>query len=431
LIKPLRENHYKKQLYRPFLCGRYNSSNGCFLFQGGKKLSIIKKIVSTCRLPVLLTAFLLPFALGAAVYAVTPAPIYVTAPAGNASYDFSVNLTATESAPYAGAEYGITISGAGALQFKSFDMSNSIAGANASPFMSADGVHYFGFFSDSNKYTGTLNVGTMRFTYTGDATQTITIKSATYIRINGTNVVKTVRVSNQDIVVSRATTNTGGGNVTQTTPTVVIGNIETPLATAGSFPAFIKGFEDNTFRGNDFMTREQFVTILARLKNPNAIPSADKSNPSFADVSSNRWSYDAIEWAKGAGIAVANSEGKFRPADILTRAEMAVMLVLAEKLTVMANNTFSDLEGHSAASDILKAVEAGIFTGYPDGTFNPNGGTNRYEAVTALVRYLLGGEPEDAMWQNMTLTFTDVSRTYWAYKYVALSVNGYTHVSMQ
>ena len=198
--------------------------------------------------------------------------------------------------------------------------------------------------------------------------------------------------------------------------------IETPLI---SFAAFIQGFEDNTFRGDALITREQFIAILYWLKNTLSQPSADKNNPSFKDVLSNRWSYDAIEWANKANIITANAEGVFNPNQALIRADMAVMLVKADELTEMAENTFSDLDDHEACDDILKAVKAGIFTGYPDGSFKPNGSTTRNEAVTALVRYLLGQEPTDIMWKDLVLNFGDIPASHWTYKYVVLAVNGY------
>jgi len=204
---------------------------------------------------------------------------------------------------------------------------------------------------------------------------------------------------------------------------VTIANGETILAKFSSFAPFIKGFEDNTFRGNALMTREQFITILFRLKNAQQAPTADKGSPSFADVDPKRWSYGAIEWALQAGI-IAGKGGNFRPAQPLTRAEMAVMLVKAEGLTEQAPNTFNDLAGHASSGDILKAVAAKIFNGYPDGSFKPDGSTTRNEAVTALVRYLLGGEPAGDMWQDSVLTFSDVARGHWAYKYIALAVKG-------
>jgi hypothetical protein len=218
--------------------------------------------------------------------------------------------------------------------------------------------------------------------------------------------------------------NTGGGGGTA----IIVKKPPVPLTDVISFTAFIQGFEDNTFRGNDLMTREQFVTILSRLSNPSGVPQADKENPSFSDVSANRWSYNAVEWAKAAGITEAGGNANFRPDAPLTRAEMAGMLVRALKLTEIAENTFSDLKGDATAEDILKAVKANIFTGYPDGTFRPEGSTTRYEAVAALIRYLFGGEPKDEVWKGITLKLTDVTESHWAYRYVALAVTGYSSV---
>jgi hypothetical protein len=201
---------------------------------------------------------------------------------------------------------------------------------------------------------------------------------------------------------------------------------EGSLEAFSTFAAFIEGFEDNTFRGNSQITREQFIAILFRLKDPQPTDDpAETSGPSFKDVSPERWSYGDIEWAKEAGIIEADGDGNFRPADPLTRAEMAIMLVKADGLTEMAANTFNDLADHAAKDDILKAVKAKIFTGYPDGSFKPDSLSTRNEAVTALIRYLLGAEPEDAMWQGIELKFSDVVRSHWAYKYVALAVSGH------
>ena len=238
--------------------------------------------------------------------------------------------------------------------------------------------------------------------------------------VNGSVVVEAP--SNQKGADDDSLKGTGAGNAASNT---VLLNLDGGCTRQNSFAPFIQGFDDNTFRGATMITREQFVAILYRLKNPQAKPPADQSKPSFKDVAPARWSYDAIEWAKKAGIADADAEGNFRPAEPLARAAMAVMLVNADKLTQMAADTFSDLSEHPDRDDILRAVKANIFTGYTDGTFRPEGNSTRYEAVTALVRYLLGAEPEDRIWQNLKLTFTDVPPDLWAYKYTVLAVNGY------
>ena len=215
----------------------------------------------------------------------------------------------------------------------------------------------------------------------------------------------------------------GGGGGAADKPAGIV-DASAPLAAPESFAAFIKGFEDNTFRGNDHMTREQFITILYRLKVPQQTQAPTESLPSFPDVSPGRWSYAAIEWAKKAMLVESSAGSNFRPAEALTRAEMAVMLVKADGLSAMAENSFSDLSGHQDKDNILRAVKAGIFTGYPDGSFMPEGKSTRSEAVTALVRYLLAREPKDDEWQGINLIFSDVQRSSWDYKYIALAVNG-------
>jgi hypothetical protein len=238
-----------------------------------------------------------------------------------------------------------------------------------------------------------------------------------YTRVNNTTARFSMPASNVTVSLTTKADDFSLGSTTTTTTT----NLLTPLS--GTFSGFIKGFENNTFRPESPITREQFVAILYRLKSSQ--PQANASSPSFADVAANRWSYNEIEWAKQCGIIEADASGNFRPAEALSRGDMAVMLVRAENLTNMAADTFTDLQGHPQSADILKAVAAGIFEGFPDKSFKPDGSTTRSQAVTALIRYCLGGEPQDAMWQGKSITFTDVASGYWAYKYIVLAVNGY------
>jgi hypothetical protein len=217
--------------------------------------------------------------------------------------------------------------------------------------------------------------------------------------------------------------NNGGANANGE---IDIEDEEVPLAEVISFAPFIEGYPDKTFRGTNSTSREEFVTILFRLLNPNDLPEANPDDTSFNDVASNRWSFDAIEWAKSAGIIDVDEDGNFKPAEMLTRAEMAVMLVRANKWSEMAENKFSDLDDHPDLDYILMAVEAGIFVGYPDGTFKPDEKVNRYEMVTALIRYLLGGEPTEEMIEGIEVSITDVPSDHWAYRYFVLATVGHT-----
>ena len=223
-----------------------------------------------------------------------------------------------------------------------------------------------------------------------------------------------------------------------------------------SFAPFIAGFEDDTFRGNSVITREQFIAILHRLQRPQAAQEGANDDtalqggentatqdgrvlagqtaeggagfaaqePAFKDVLPGRWSYDALAWAKEAGVIEADAEGNFNPSAPLTRAEVALTLVKINGLTEQAEDAFTDLAGHPDRADILKAVQAGLFGGYPDGSFKPDSPSTRAEVVAVLIRYLLGGEPGEEQWRGIELSFSDVAPSYWAYRYIALATKG-------
>ena len=210
-------------------------------------------------------------------------------------------------------------------------------------------------------------------------------------------------------------------------PLVGIIDQRVPLSDFGGFAPFVTGYEDGTFRGNNNTSREEFVFILYNLLNEaEDLPVADADNPSFGDVAPDSWTYDAIEWAYAQEIIVADDEGNFNPADFLTRVDMVVMLVNALSWTEPAENTLTDIDDNPYYDEILIAINAGIVTGYEDGTFRPDDYVIRYEVVTAVVRYWLHGEPADVTWEDIEVPLTDVSRDDWAYKYVALAITGFS-----
>ena len=89
-------------------------------------------------------------------------------------------------------------------------------------------------------------------------------------------------------------------------------------------------------------------------------------------------------------------DGTFKPNAAITRAEFTVILANALKLEGAGSAAaFTDEAkiGGWAKQAIANAVEAGIMSGYADGSIRPNARITRAEAVTLLVRILeLGTE---------------------------------------
>ncbi|MDB9493371.1 S-layer homology domain-containing protein, partial [Spirulina subsalsa CS-330] len=94
---------------------------------------------------------------------------------------------------------------------------------------------------------------------------------------------------------------------------------------------FISGFlEDNTFRPQSALTREQVVSMV--LDAMGALPDVNPNAPAqvnaapFPDVAVNRWSAAKIQWAKASGIVTGYPDGNFRPSQAVTRAELMVIM---------------------------------------------------------------------------------------------------------
>lgn len=134
------------------------------------------------------------------------------------------------------------------------------------------------------------------------------------------------------------------------------------------------------------ISRAAFVTALVRMF---GWESALTEEPTFADVAPGEWYYQAVETAVANG-AVPKTSGEFRPADAVSRGEMAAMLMRALGYTSLAGT----VSGYSCPFDdvtvnkgfITLAYDMGIVSGMGDGVFAPNASATREQAAAILVR---------------------------------------------
>lgn len=86
----------------------------------------------------------------------------------------------------------------------------------------------------------------------------------------------------------------------------------------------ISGVKAWQFQPNANLTREQFTSMLANAAGADL--SEYENATVYSDVSTNRWSAPAIEWARANDIASGTGNGKFTPTASITRQEACVML---------------------------------------------------------------------------------------------------------
>ena len=150
----------------------------------------------------------------------------------------------------------------------------------------------------------------------------------------------------------------------------------------------VSGTSATTFEPTANVTRAQFVTMIAGLAGADV--SGYASGP-FDDVQTGSWYAPYVNWAAASGIVSGTSATTFDPAAEISRQDMAVMLYnYAQQAGVQLEQTtvtpFTD-EG-SIAAYALPAVQAlhsaGVISGMPDGSFQPQATTTREQACVVL-----------------------------------------------
>jgi hypothetical protein len=126
--------------------------------------------------------------------------------------------------------------------------------------------------------------------------------------------------------------------------------------------------------------------------------------PTFSDVSPDSVHAEAIEELARRDILLGRDDGTFRPANDVTRGQLASIVARTAGFPDAEGDDFSDVEGSTHEGAIYALAERGIARGYDDGTFRPGGSIQRDQAAALLARWLeLTPVDEDA--------FTDLDRT--------------------
>ncbi|MFD2673522.1 S-layer homology domain-containing protein [Marinicrinis sediminis] len=172
---------------------------------------------------------------------------------------------------------------------------------------------------------------------------------------------------------------------------------------------YIVGYPDGEFKLVRNITRAEIAAIFARIM---ALRDTVTGDIPYSDVSPEFWAAEYIEAVSKAGLFTGYQDGTFQPNKAITRAELSVVI---SKYLELANSDalhdpFTDTDGHWAENYIAHMVRHHIIVGYPDGTFKPNASMVRVEAVTMINRLLNRGPLNGA-----EASFPDVSTTHWGF----------------
>lgn len=151
------------------------------------------------------------------------------------------------------------------------------------------------------------------------------------------------------------------------------------------------------------MTRAEFAVLLVRAL---GLPT-EKYDGSFKDVKGIEWFAKTGELTAAVkyGVIKGKGDGTFAPNEKITRAQAAAMIERAMKISFV-NYDFSQLDktkslkdfkdanqvGSWAKSGVEAVYQAGIVKGKGNGTFNPNGFTQRNEMAAILANFLVSAK---------------------------------------
>ncbi|HIV85467.1 MAG TPA: S-layer homology domain-containing protein, partial [Candidatus Monoglobus merdigallinarum] len=126
------------------------------------------------------------------------------------------------------------------------------------------------------------------------------------------------------------------------------------------------------FRPDDAITRAEVAQVTQ-----NVIGYVETADNSYADVDSSAWYADAVLKLAAAGTLTGDGDGTMRPNDYMTREEAMTMLARAYGLTVENSNAaITQYADYTDVSDYATGY-VGTMTsnsyvgGYPDGTIRP------------------------------------------------------------
>ena len=144
----------------------------------------------------------------------------------------------------------------------------------------------------------------------------------------------------------------------------------------------VVGYDDGKFHAEASITREQFVTVCARLADWMELETYETDQGSFPDVTRDHWAARYVREAARNGWVVGYPDGLFHGGDEITRAEVVTIVNrmlgrVADETYIRRNkdelNTFYDLQNphHWAYYDLMEAANGHtIVTGAENETWH-------------------------------------------------------------
>lgn len=152
------------------------------------------------------------------------------------------------------------------------------------------------------------------------------------------------------------------------------------------------------FRGDQKITRGEFIKMLVRVLSCNQNPSSEKQKSSFLDISEMDESFPSIQYASTHNWISGYDDGTFRTNNLLSRAEAVKILTRAIQLDTSKTTIppfgkilFDDVEkGNEFAPYVYSLMAHGIIQGKTLTIFSLDESITRQEVAKIFSKVFLG-----------------------------------------
>jgi len=153
---------------------------------------------------------------------------------------------------------------------------------------------------------------------------------------------------------------------------------------------YFAGTTTTTFSPDAPVNRGMLVSLLYRMEGSPATGTS-----SFSDVAAKAYYANAVAWGESTKVVSGVGDGKFAPAQNITREQLAAMLFRYAEYKGMDTSKRGDLSQFKDTSRISKyagtamawAIGSGIISGRGNATLDPRGNATRAEAAVMLQKF--------------------------------------------
>lgn len=174
-------------------------------------------------------------------------------------------------------------------------------------------------------------------------------------------------------------------------------------------------------------TEAERVALCAELR---AAVSGLKVVENTFDDATSGWYKPAVDFAQASGLMSGMGDNKFAPDVTTTRAMVAqVMYELADEPDVSGLTCpLSDVDSTAWYADaVIWAYNAGVVSGYEDGTFRPQNQITRAEVMEIINNVLFRTPDKDHLLPDMIVWPDNSNKTAWYYAAVQEATNGHEY----